>query len=69
MKDSSMQDWQQNANDTLNEIEYLKDELEQSIYEENIEMCMFDIAEAETYYNELIEAIEAHGGIFERNTD
>ena len=69
MKDSSMQDWQQNANDTLNEIYYLEEELKHSIYEYDIEIYMFDIAEAKTYYNELIEAIEAHGGIFERNSD
>ena len=69
MKDSSMQEWQQEANETLNEIEYLKEELKFSIYEESIEMYMFDISEAETYFIELVDCITAHGGTFERITD
>ena len=62
----NMQKWQQEANDILDEIDYLQDELDHSIYEENIEMYMFDISEAETYFNKLKEKIEGHGGTFER---
>lgn len=50
MKDSNMQQWQQEANEIDNDIEYYKQELDY----------------LKDKLNELKEKIESHGGIYER---